>query len=973
MITRALTLRQPHTLQARALGRLTGHLAVQGRAVVVMPCGSGKTLLGRWLAEDLRARLTVVFVPTIALVPQTILAYRSETSWEHTSMVVCSDPTSGRAVGLADLELPDWARAHITASTSVRAVTRFLDTPGTKVVVSTYHSAPKLAAALRATGRLADLVVCDETHRLTGRPREEFRAVLDDKVLPARRRVFLTATPVEAAAWEADSDDDTSLYLDDADTFGPTVYRASFADAVAERLLVDYDVEVLADREGRDSKADAVQAALTAARDGASRILTFHSRVTYAKNTARALDGVELPDGRVVRAEHLEARHNSGRRGESLRRLADCPPGEVRVISSARVLTEGIDVPAVDTVVFGEPRTSAVDIVQAVGRAMRTAPGKQRGRVVLTVSLDRDDIDADTALAASAWRHVWVVLRALAAMDPRFAATLRNRQRNPWPGGPRPHSGPGLEVDLPEGLDLERWMLRALDRTGSSWWHNLDALRTWAARHGHARPSSHTTQDGVAVGSWVTRQRTMHRGGLLQDDQITALESLPGWAWTPSDTAWWQAWTRWIAYHQTGTAPRGGAQRWEALTQVAAYDTTSKARKAYATLADFAVDTCGRRRRGELPRHLERATEQLPGWSWDLLAKDDAAMVDALAEYAAWKNDFNPPHEYRHDDDLPLGAWLTAVRRRRYTGRIDAVLERELSLISSVRPDAISLRWEPGETAWRLGYLALRQWVAREHTARVPYQHMEALPDHELNLSRWCVVQRQEYRRGKLNPGRIQALEQVPGWAWEVELRPGYRPVLDDAQHGTRAAYAKGCKCDPCTDANGAYEHARDSEGTDLVPADKARGHLRLLLGRGAGQKPLARVADLNVKTIIEVSDGTLARIRPETEEAILALTFEAAKVAELPGRWGGTVPAGPTWALIDDMLARGWPKAWISREIGQGGRALQLKRTEVSVQNARAVEDLHRRLGRRASPPREWRTGLPSLEEILAAERGVA
>lgn len=962
---------RPHKLQDRALARLTERLADNGRAVVVMPCGSGKTLLGRWLAEDLHARLTVVFVPTLALVPQTLMAYRSLTSWRHASMIVCSDPTSGRAVRLTDLDLPDWTRTAVASSTSPRAVDRFLDQPGPKVVVSTYHSAPAVAVALRSSRRTADLVVCDEAHRLTGRPRDEFRTVLDDRALPARRRVFLTATPVEAAAWEADNGEaDDALYLDDTATFGPTVYAAAFADAVAEGLLCDYDVEILATRDGDTKSADPIQAVLAAARDGASRILTFHSRVAHAGQLAGALDGTTLPDGRTVRAEHIEARHNAHRRAGTLTRLADCADDEVRVVASARVLSEGVDVPAVDTVLFAAPRTSAVDIVQAVGRAMRTAPGKQRGRVVLTVALDRDDLDVDTQLADTAWRHVWVVLRALASMDPRFTKTLRACTRHaPWPGGSRPHAGPGLYIGLPEGLALDRWVLRALDRTGSSWWHNLDVLRSWTAEHGHARPSSTVQHIGVAIGSWVTRQRTMHKDGLLQPDQVSALEALPGWAWTKLDTAWWQGWAKWLAYHQEPGRPQGHAERWADLARHAGHGNRGKKpHHAYATLAAFAVDTCARYRRGDLPRHLERAAGLLPAWSWHPLPTDDARMVDALVEYAAWKGDFNPPHDYRHDDGLPLGAWLTAVRRRRCTGRLDPILELELEHVSSARPSAVGLRWEPRETAWRLGYLALRQFADRENTCRVPYQHVESLPDHELNLSRWCVVQRQQRRLGQLTASRVAALEQVPGWRWEVELRDGYRPVLDDAQHGTRAGYAKGCKCDDCTEANNTYNRRNDTNGTDLVPATAARGHLRLLEGRGAVVKAMARAADLNVKTVTEVKDGTLVRVRPETEQAILTLTLQAAKDAEKPGRWE-TVPAGPTWALIDDMLARGWPKAWISREIGRDGRALQLKRTSVSVQNAQAVADLHRRLRGRVPPPRECRTPLPTLAEILTAE----
>ncbi|MGH3978482.1 MAG: DEAD/DEAH box helicase family protein, partial [Pseudonocardiaceae bacterium] len=314
---------RPHPLQARALARLGEELAGGGRGVVVMPCGAGKTLLGRWFAEQVAARLVVVCVPTLALVGQTLLAYRCQPSWRHAAMVACSDPTSGRAVAPADLDLPEGARDAVVASTSTRRIREFLTgpAPGARLIVSTYHSAPRVAAALRAAGRAADVLVCDEAHRLTGRPRDEFRAVLDDGALPAHRRVFLTATAVEAAAWQADAGDEgeeatAPLSLDDEDTFGPPVYRAGFADAVAAGLLVDYDVEVLATRQGEGGgrqDAGGVEAVLAAAADGSARILTFHSRVGHAAGLARALDGTVLGDGRVVRGEHVESGHRAQR------------------------------------------------------------------------------------------------------------------------------------------------------------------------------------------------------------------------------------------------------------------------------------------------------------------------------------------------------------------------------------------------------------------------------------------------------------------------------------------------------------------------------------------------------------------------------------------------------------------------------------------------------------------------------------
>jgi superfamily II DNA or RNA helicase len=963
--------RTPDRLQRLALTALTSHVGVGGRAVLVMPCGSGKTLVGRWLAERVDAKLAVVCVPSLALLPQTLTAWRMHGSgWAHRSMIVGSDPSSGRVVRADDMELPGWARGAVQASTAVSVITDFLREPGPgrRLIFSTYHSAPRVAAALRAAGKVADLLVCDEAHHLVGRPRSEFRAVLDEQRFPARRRVAMTATPVEAAAWEDDLGDTASpgtLSMDDIATFGPVAHRASFGDAVDAGRLVDYDVHVLA-KPADDSAPDgrsvnAGAAVLSAARDGATRVLTFHTRVSHAADLAAHLDGRVLPGGKRVRALYLESAHNARERQAVLDHLAAPGPNEVVVVASARVLSEGVDVPAVDTVVFADPRTSSVDIVQAAGRAMRTAPGKTRGRIVLTVDLGDGTagLDDDTHLAVSRWRHVWLVLRALANMDPRFK---REMQRGAKAPAATPRSGPSLAVTLPDGWDTQQWMLRALDHTGAAWWERFRDLQRFAERHGHARPAQQTYP---SLASWVTRQRIMWRDGLLHEDQIRALELLPGWVWSGRDAAWWRGWESWHRWSATfeGRRPAADRDRWNALAEKAAGG-------RYRSLAEFAVDTCMRRRRGELPANLETAAQQLPGWRWDVLPGDDAAMIDALDEYAAWKKTMNVPHGYVHDGGLRLGAWLTSVRRRRYTGRIGVVLESALDMQSaSLAGQGIEkLAWDAAGTGWRLAYLGLRQFRSREGTCRIPYQHVESLPDIDINLSRWCVVQRQQYRLGKLSRERISALEQVPGWQWEVELRPGYRPVLSGAEHGTRKAYAKGCKCDACTDANSGYENIRiNCGGTDLVDARKARAKVWILRGQGASQKAIARAADLNVKTIAELENEVLTRIRPETEQDILAVTLDQVRQFEKPGRWGGTEPATPVLRLVDEMVALGWPKAWIAREIGQS-RALQLgKGGTVSVSNARKVRELRQRVGFMHAPPRGLRQELPPLDEITA------
>lgn len=143
-----------------------------------------------------------------------------------------------------------------------------------------------------------------------------------------------------------------------------------------------------------------------------------------------------------------------------------------------------------------------------------------------------------------------------------------------------------------------------------------------------------------------------------------------------------------------------------------------------------------------------------------------------------------------------------------------------------------------------------------------------------------------------------------------------------------------------------------------------------ILRGQGASQKAIARAADLNVKTIVELEKEVLTRVRPETEQDILALTIGRVRKCEMAGRWGGTEPAAPVLRLVDEMAALGWPKAWIAREIGQQ-RALQLgKGGTVSVSNARKIRELRLRVGSMTAPPRRLRPELPPLAEITAGLR---
>ena len=485
---------KPRSDQRDALNAVAKGYQQASRGRLVMPCGTGKSLVAMWAAEEnVGAGGTVLYlVPSIALMGQTMREWARHRSTGHIYVGVCSDKTTGHSTSDTDTAR-DLAELSMPVSTDRAGIAQALAQPAGKkmrVVFSTYQSLPVLASALPQDFTF-DLVVCDEAHRTTGvdRPTDDevsaFRLIHDDKAVPAQFRLFMTATQriYTAAAKVRAATKDSDIYsMDDEDTYGPLLYEMSFKDAVDAGLLSDYEVLVVATSQSRlttgmsdlvaavnkkggkrqtVSKEDAIKLlgcwdaladpnttgvaedrptgklANGSGRGHLNTAIAFTNTVNLSKAIAgpsdespglwqgvaaeasTETDTTELLDMSV---KHVDGSTPAITRAARLDRLRDNPqPGICQVISNARVLTEGVDVPALDSVVFLQPRKSKIDIVQAVGRVMRTSPGKQTGYIVIPVVVPEGKGVTDTeVLNSSDFGTVWDVVRALRSHDERM-------------------------------------------------------------------------------------------------------------------------------------------------------------------------------------------------------------------------------------------------------------------------------------------------------------------------------------------------------------------------------------------------------------------------------------------------------------------------------------------------------------------------------------------------------------------------
>jgi hypothetical protein len=507
-------------------------------------------------------------------------------------------------------------------------------------------------------------------------------------------------------------------------------------------------------------------------------------------------------------------------------------------------------------------------------------------------------------------------------------------------------------------VNVQQLIGRLVDVRTRSWDTSFDALAAFAAAHGHTDPPPSDPR-----GRWAALQRSIRRAGMMQPDRAAKLEALPGWAWDLNERRALEQWAFVDRVARTGVGLD--------LNDPAVADRplAPRTRKDARTVGEWCARQRLAYRRGDLDPAWRARLSQVPGWTWRATPARDREHVDLLAEYVAWKKCANVPETWS-EGGLHLGLWLKNVRRLRAFDLLSRPLQDEIIVAVAGADAGGALRWYTGEARWLAGYEALLAYVRREGTTRAPEAHREILDGAiSFPLCRWCVRQRYLHRHGEL-PAKLAALlERVPGWEWEIGAEPRVRKDIGRTRHGTPAGYVKGCRCDDCSLVDADRKQSRadrirsggpSSLRVDAVPA---RAHARVLHGRGATRAALGRATGLNEKTIHGLLDGTVVTISPQTEAAVLACTWQDVQEACLLD--GNRVDAGPTWELVRDILARGWPKAWVAREIGQV-RTLQLSTSTVNVRTAKRVAALHEALGGRTAPAHRPHAAIPPLCELL-------
>jgi superfamily II DNA or RNA helicase len=816
--------REPRPHQEEAIRNVVAGLQKEDRGQLLMACGTGKTLTSLWIKETLNAKRTLILLPSLSLLSQTLREWTATSRVEFNWICICSD----KSVAKQDKSFDDWienvSALGVPVTSDPEDIRQFLQSNGEGVVFSTYQSSQLIAEAQKEPGIPGfDIAFADEAHRCAGKVSEAFGCVLNNQKIKAKKRLFMTATPRVLSSQiktKAESEDIEVASMDDEETFGKVLHRLNFSEAIEKDLLSDYRVIVIG-VDDPEVKAQIINGSLISTDNGIEtdfetlashvslakaireydlqRVITFHGRIKGARKFSENHPEVVrwLPPSsrseKTIKTVYVSGEMSSFERNNKINQLRNLKDGEVGILSNARCLSEGVDVPTLDGIAFIDPRSSQVDIIQAVGRAIRKSESKSCGYIIIPVYLgDTENFEED--LMASKFKDVWEIILALKSQDDTLAEVLDRLRIEIGNDEEKASNTEGIDkiiFDLPQriqssiGDSIRTFLIR---NTTDNWNEFYGGLLNFSRQHGHCIVPSESD-----LYRWNIYQRVLFKRSTLSHKKVSLLETLDGWTWDPLDSKWEAKYSElksfsdingharpipstdrdlftWV--NQQRKSIRKGLldsarqdrlkslPQWidnprendweERLIEITDFchlnghsypDASSPGLRAWVTTRRSAYKI------NKLESEQVEALEQLPGWSWE--------------HRNVWQDNYEELKDYANDQGtsnisrtIPrIGAWVKTQRTNFNAQKLDTC---QIALLESLP----GWSWNPIEDEWNKNFIEL-VFFAKKNGHTRPLRSKSS-------LGSWSSTQRSAYAKGTLSSDRISRLESIDEWSWDV-------------------------------------------------------------------------------------------------------------------------------------------------------------------------------------------------------------
>lgn len=747
--------RTPRPHQQEAIRNVVEGFQKEDRGQLLMACGTGKTLTSLWIKEALNAKRTLVLVPSLGLLSQTLREWTATSQKQFNWICVCSDKSVAKQDKSTDSMIERVSGLGVPVTSDPKDIQNFLNKEEGGVVFSTYQSSELVAESQKNPSTPGfDITFADEAHRCTGKISSAFACVLDDERIRSDKRLFMTATPrvlSKQIKKKADEENINLACMDDVSQFGEVFHQLNFSEAIEKDLLSNYQVVIVGvddpsvqakilDRmivdTGNEFSIDTETLANHIALAKAikdydlSRMITFHSRVKSAKKFSEdhplILDWIpkESKSSKSAMTSYVSGEMNAKNRNAEINKLRNINEQEVGILANARCLSEGVDVPTLDGIAFFDPRSSQVDIIQAVGRAIRKSENKTDGYIILPVYLG-DTTNVEDEILQSRFKDIWSIILALKSQDDSMRDELDQLRVELGRRNAPTESVKGFSkivFDLPSSISTtfaDSLTTILVKETTENWMEMYGHFKQWVEDNGNSLvPANHSM-----LGNWVTRQRYIRKKGKLSDERTLLLDAI-GFIWDAFEQEWQEKYYEYKQY-------------------VKSNGTTVVPKEAILSMW---INTQRQyRRKGKLSDTHTLLLNAI-GFIWDPYEQEWQDKYQELKQYA--KDNGNTLVPAKHPI---LGTW---VNRQRNDKRNSKLSDEHIRLL-----DVIRFIWNAREQDWQDRYKELKQYFKENGNALVPARHP--------TLGTWVAKQRRNKKIGKLPEEYIQRLDSI-GFIWDI-------------------------------------------------------------------------------------------------------------------------------------------------------------------------------------------------------------
>ena len=770
--------------QQQAIKQVLEGFKSHDRGKLIMACGTGKTLVTLWIKEKLKPQTTLVLLPSLNLLSQTLFEWTTHSKEAFEVLCICSDTTVGKQDRNEDMKVTD---AYFDVTSDVSTISQFFKLDKPKVIFCTYQSSDLVSQAQKKEE--IDLVVCDEAHRCTGLAKSTFTRVLDNKNIKAKKRLFTTATPriFASSVKTIAAKEGKEIYgMDDEDIYGPDFFEYTFGQAIDDEWLTDYQVvivgvdeptvkasiderELIAIDDDRYEDAETLASKISVAKAikdyDITRMITFHNRVKDAQNFSKDFQDIlklltkkHKPRG-MIWTDYISGQMTTKDRKLKLQQLKELSTSERGIISNAKCLSEGVDVPTLDGVAFVDPKGSQIDIIQSVGRALRKSEEKNVGTIILPVFLNKDADEIQT-IENSNFKPVWDVLKALRSHDERLSDELDNIRINIGRRKKRIRKifHKKILFDLPKSFNnsfTESLQIVLVEHTTERWmfWYGL-LKNIYEGKNLTFISHVQVTDDGHKIGIWVDTQRQNYKNGKLSQDRIDLLEKIPGWIWDINEYQWQEGYKNLRVY----------IKKYKFIPPQRYVSDEGYNLGAWVNSQRFNY------KKGILSPGKIIFLEKFLEWSWD-------PFEDIWKQGYGYLKDYVIAHkkicflDYMTRDGFNLGRWINTQRQAYKKEKLD---QNKVSLLENLP----TWSWDPMEDAWKSQYELFANYLSIKGNNISGSEDLLV----KKKFKSWRNNQITKYNKNKLSSEKIALLEKLPGWTWdqiEFQWQENYKKVKD--------------------------------------------------------------------------------------------------------------------------------------------------------------------------------------------------